>query len=458
MICITIERRINKMYITFEMLKYLTIDSYEPYQTIDAPNGSIYMFKCQNDIIKTVGVTDPQLYSDLVVINDEDDILSPYPYIEERISSKYKDTDIFRISHMELYPKSVSIMEDILNGKSEGLKTYFDTVMYTIYLEKIDGDLVSIEDLNIFFSLNSYKDFVVKSLERCLEMFGELKSSSIYNFILDILYTITLHFNDMRTEFKISIDYNGLKTLYEKSDLAIAAISYIAESENFGDMSNIIKILKSVDFDDMMAVQEVVYKDILSYTKYESDKLSIYDAISRLPYNNPSTAVIKDVFPEMPLFSIDDIMHDPDFLSIVLDSLDFNALKTTVSDMLYFYNNIYIIPGNGDDDKYYFYNGSVSNHPILNYEEFVESITNKKIYRQLTRVMRMRNHYTRLIKIGADDWAFFVLSKKSYFKDYEDDEDISEWLDEDDDNPVSRILAVIGQRDGQQYSIIRKIF
>jgi hypothetical protein len=262
----------------------------------------------------------------------------------------------------------------------------------------------------------------------------------------------------MRTEFKISIDYNGLRTLYDKSDLAIAAISYIAESENFGDMSNIIKILKSIDFDDMMAVQEVVYKDILSYTKYESDKLSIYDAISRLPYNNPSTAVIKDVFPEMPLFSIDDIMDNPDFLSIVLDSLDFNALKTTVSDMLYFYNDIYIIPGDGDDDKYYFYNGSVSSHPILNDEEFVESITNKKIYRQLTRVMRMRNHYTRLIKIGADDWAFFVLSKKSYFKDYEDDEDISEWLDEDYDNPVSRVLAVIGQRDGQQYSIIRKVF
>lgn len=448
------------MYITFEMLKYLTIDSYEPYQTIDVPNSSIYIFKCQNDIIKTVGVKDPQLYADLVVINDEDDILSPYPYMEERISSKYKDTDIFRISHMELYPESVSIMEDILNGKSEGLKTYFDTVMYIIYLEKIDSDSTSIKDPNIFFSLNNYKDFVVKSLERCLEIFGELKSTrstSIYNFILDILYTIALRSNDMRTEFKISIDYDGLKTLYENFDIAIAAISYIAESKNFGNMSDIIKILKSIDFDDTMAVQEVVYKDILSYTKYESDKLSIYDAISRLPYNNPSTAVIKDVFPEMPLFSIDDIMDNPDFLSIVLDSLDFNALKTTVSDMLYFYNNIYIIPGNGDDDKYYFYNGSVSNHPILNDEEFVESITNKKIYRQLTRVMRMRNHYTRLIKIGADDWAFFVLSKKSYFKDYEDNE-ISEWLDEDYDNPVSRVLAVVGQRDGQQYSIIRKVF
>ena len=101
------------MYITFEMLKYLTIASYEPYQTIDVPNSSIYIFKCQNDIIKTVGVKDPQLCSDLVVINDEDDILSPYPYMEERISSKYKDTDVLPLTP-EKYKKMLKKYQIIL--------------------------------------------------------------------------------------------------------------------------------------------------------------------------------------------------------------------------------------------------------------------------------------------------------------------------------------------------------
>ena len=443
------------MYITFNMLKDLTISSYDPYSLIDTPNKSIYIFKCQNDIVKTVGVLDSQLYSDLDLIDDSE-YTSPY-HPEERISSKYQNSDIFKISHIELYPQSLTLLSDILNnGKIHLFQKYLDTVQYIIYLEKIDT--VSDYDPRAFLSLNSYRDFTIKSLEKCVADFGEEKSqlSSISDYILDVLHTIALELHDTINEFQI--DCGNFNSLSKNFELCIAAISYILGSRSFENMPilDIAKILKSIDFDNRMMIKEFIYKDILSYTKYESDKLTIHDVISRLPYWE--TCVIKDVFPEIPLFSIDWIVDDPDFLGIVLDELDFCSLQTTIRDMLYSNSNIYIIPGDGDDDKYYFYSGSISDRPVLEEDGFVESINNKKIYRQLTRVMRMRNHYLKLIKTSSDTWAFLVLSNKSYFKDYEDDEDISEWLEEDYDEPVSRILAIVGQRDGQQYSIIRKVF
>lgn len=134
-------------------------------------------------------------------------------------------------------------------------------------------------------------------------------------------------------------------------------------------------------------------------------------------------------------------------IQIILDEFFGGNRNNTISDIIYNEDDgINIIPTTDIDgsSKYYsFYqNGIINDIPqTLEEDKLINSIINIKIQRMFKRILRMRSHTNQIVTDGYD-WYYIVKSSKQYM--YKD-------------KLYNRILAIIGQKNGNQYAIIRKL-